>query len=218
MKEYFKNIYQAVSSISIGMGITFRHMFQKSVTIQYPEQRLQLPERERNRLYVNMEDCIGCDQCAKACPVSCIDIETVKVVPGDMVGKTGVTSQGKKKALHVTNFTIDFAKCCYCQLCVFPCPTDCIYMTDVFEFSTYKRDNLIYQFSDLTPEQSIVKKEMYEKYALEQEEKKKQAAIEAAKKKAEEKAKAEAEPKPEAPKEIKKEDTQTNTETDKKEE
>lgn len=218
MKEYFKNIYQAVSSISIGMGITFRHMFQKSVTIQYPEQRLQLPERERNRLYVNMEDCIGCDQCAKACPVSCIDIETVKVVPGDMVGKTGVTSQGKKKALHVTNFTIDFAKCCYCQLCVFPCPTDCIYMTDVFEFSTYKRDNLIYQFSDLTPEQSIVKKEMYEKYALEQEEKKKQAAIEAAKKKAEEKAKAEAEPKSETPKEIKKEDTQTNTETDKKEE
>jgi len=218
MKEYFKNIYQAVSSISIGMGITFRHMFQKSVTIQYPEQRLQLPERERNRLYVNMEDCIGCDQCAKACPVSCIDIETVKVVPGDMVGKTGVTSQGKKKALHVTNFTIDFAKCCYCQLCVFPCPTDCIYMTDVFEFSTYKRDNLIYQFSDLTPEQSIVKKEMYAKYALEQEEKKKQAAIEAANKKAEEKAKADAEPKPEAPKEIKKEDTQTNTETDKKEE
>ncbi len=192
MKEYFRNIYQAFSSISIGLGITFRHIFQKSVTIQYPEQRLQLPERERNRLFVNMEDCIGCDQCAKACPVSCIDISTVKVVPGDIVGKTGVTSQGKKKALHVTDFTIDFAKCCYCQLCVFPCPTDCIYMTDVFEFAAYKRNGLKYQFADLTPEQGIEKKAMYEKYALEQEEKKKQAAIEAAAKKAaEEKAKAE---------------------------
>lgn len=195
MRDYFKHIYQAVSTISIGMSITFKQMFNKSVTIQYPEQRLQLPERERNRLFVNMEDCIGCDQCAKACPVNCIDIDTVKVVPGDIVGKTGVTSQGKKKALHVTNFTIDFAKCCYCQLCVFPCPTVCIYMTDVFEFSTYVRSDLKYQFADLTPEQGVEKKAMYEKYALEQEEKKKQAAAEAAAKKAaEEKAKAEAKP------------------------
>jgi NADH-quinone oxidoreductase subunit I len=167
-------------------------MFQKPVTIQYPEQRLQLPERERNRLFVNMEDCIGCDQCAKACPVNCIDIETVKVVPGDVVGKTGVTSQGKKKALHVTNFTIDFAKCCYCQLCVFPCPTDCIYMTDVFEFSTFERNELVYQFSDLTPEQAENKKKMFAEYSAEQEKKKAAAAQEAAAKKAaDEKAKAE---------------------------
>lgn len=210
MKEYFKHIYQAVSSISIGMAITFKQMFNKSVTIQYPEQRLQLPERERNRLFVNMEDCIGCDQCAKACPVSCIDIDTVKVIPGDVVGKTGLTSQGKKKALHVTNFTIDFAKCCYCQLCVFPCPTDCIYMTDVFEFSTYERESLIYQFADLTPAQSVEKKEMYAKFAVEQEEKKKLAAIEAAAKKAaEEKTKSEAKPADEK--------TETDSKTDNKE-
>lgn len=207
MKEYLNHIYQAVSSISIGLTITFKQMFHKSVTIQYPEQRLQLPERERNRLFVNMEDCIGCDQCAKACPVNCIDIETVKVIPGDVVGKTGVTSQGKKKALHVTNFTIDFAKCCYCQLCVFPCPTVCIYMTDVFEFSSFERDVLKYQFADLTPKQSAEKKEMYAKYALEQEEKKKQAAIEAAAKKAEEeKTKSEVKP----PEEKKENDSKTD--------
>jgi NADH-quinone oxidoreductase subunit I len=192
MRAYFHHIYQSVSTIMIGMSITFRQMFNKAVTIQYPEQRLQLPERERNRLFVNMEDCIGCDQCAKACPVSCIDIETVKVVPGDVVGKTGVTSQGKKKALHVTDFTIDFAKCCYCQLCVFPCPTECIYMTDVFEFSTFDRQELLYQFSDLTPSQAEEKKKMYTDYSAEQEKKKALAAQEAAAKKtAEEKAKAE---------------------------
>lgn len=191
MKAYFHHIYQSVSTIMVGMSITFRHMFQKPVTIQYPEQRLQLPERERNRLFVNMEDCIGCDQCAKACPVNCIDIETVKVVPGDVVGKTGLTSQGKKKALHVTDFTIDFAKCCYCQLCVFPCPTECIYMTDVFEFSTFDRNDLVYQFSDLTPEQAEEKKKMFAEYSAEQDKKKAAAAQEAAAKKAaEEKAKA----------------------------
>lgn len=172
MKSYFKNIYQTLSSIMAGMKITFSHIPQKSVTIQYPEQRLQLPERERNRIIVNMDDCIGCDQCAKACPVSCIDIETFKAVPGDVVGKTGVTSNGKKKALFVPKFTIDFAKCCFCQLCVFPCPTDCIYMTDVFEYSVFNRDGLIYEFTDMTPEMTIEKKKKLAEYQAEQERKK----------------------------------------------
>lgn len=184
MSEYIKNIYQAVSTIMIGMGVTFRHLFQKSVTIQYPEQRLKLPERERNRLFVNMDDCIGCDQCAKACPVNCIDIETIKAVPGDIVGKTGLTSQGKKKALFVPKFTIDFAKCCYCQLCVFPCPTECIYMTEVFEFSEFKREGLLYEFTDMTPEKAAEKRKKAEEYAAEQARKKEQAAKEAAEKKA----------------------------------
>ena len=193
MASYFGNIYQALNTIRIGMGITFKHFFQKSVTIQYPEQRLQLPERERNRLFVNMDDCIGCDQCAKACPVSCIEIDTIKAVPGDIVGKTGTTSQGKKKALFVPKFTIDFAKCCYCQLCVFPCPTECIYMTDVFEFSEYKRDKLLYNFTDMTPESAEEKKKKLTEYQAEQEKKKAEAA---AAKAAEVKAPAKVEEKP----------------------
>ena len=185
MKAYFKNIYQALSSIMIGMSITFRHMFYKSVTIQYPEQRLQLPERERNRLFVNIDDCIGCDQCARACPVSCIKIDTIKAVPGDIVGKTGLTSQGKKKALFVSKFDIDMAKCCFCQLCVYPCPTECIYMTDVFEYSEFQRSDLVYRFSDLTTEQVEEKKMKAAELALEQEKKKAEAAKAAAAKKAE---------------------------------
>jgi NADH-quinone oxidoreductase subunit I len=198
MKVYFKNIYLAISTILIGMSITFRHMFQKKVTIQYPEQKLQLPERERNRLFVAIDDCIGCDQCSKACPVSCIEIETIKAVPGDIVGKTGTTAQGKKKALFVPKFTIDFAKCCYCQLCVFPCPTECIYMTDVYEFSTFTRSDLLYEFTDMTPDMTVEKRKKAEEYAAEQAQKKIAAAA-AAKKPAEKKP--DETPKPETDKE-----------------
>ena len=172
MKQYFKNIWEGVHTIAIGMGVTWRHLFTKAVTIQYPDERLQLPERERNRLYVNMDDCIGCDQCTRACPVDCIYLETVKVTPGDIVGRTGVTSNGKKKVLFVPTFTIDMAKCCYCQLCVFPCPTECIYMTADFEYAEYNRDNLIYEFTDLTPEQSEEKRRKLEAYQKELEAKK----------------------------------------------
>ena len=154
MREYFKNIWAAVFTVLVGMKVTFKHLFVPAVTIQYPDVKPKLPERERNRLYVNMDDCIGCDQCARACPVNIINIETVKALPTEDLK----TSQGRKKALWVTSFTIDFAKCCYCQLCVFPCPTECIYMTDVYEFSEYERENLIYNFSTLTPEEIEQKK------------------------------------------------------------
>ena len=192
MKKYLNNIWTAVVTILIGMRVTFKHLFVPAVTIQYPDVKPQLPERERNRLYVNMDDCIGCDQCARACPVDCIQIETVKSLPTEDLGKT---SNGKKKALWVTKFDIDIAKCCYCQLCVFPCPTECIYMTDVYEFSEFDRNKLVYDFVTLTPQEVEEKKANYAKL---EEEKAAQKAAAAAKAAAEKAAAAKAEPKPES--------------------
>lgn len=173
MKQYFKNTWLGIYTVLVGMKITFKHLFTPAVTIQYPEVKLKLPERERNRLYVNMDDCIGCDQCSRACPVSCIEIETVKSIPGE---ELGVTSNGKKKALWVTTFNIDIAKCCYCQLCVFPCPTECIYMTDSYEFSEYDRNDLVYKFATLTPTEVEEKKANFEEFQAQKEAEKAAAA------------------------------------------
>ncbi len=201
MKEYLKNTWDGLYTAFVGMKITFQHLFVPSVTIQYPSVKPPLPERARNRLYVNMADCIGCMQCSRACPVNCIEIETVKSVPGDEVG---TTSNGKKKSLWVTQFNIDFAKCCYCQLCVFPCPTECIKMTEVYEFSEYNREDLVYNFATLNLDEIKEKEEKYEKFQAEKEAQKlaaaKAKAEAAAKAKAEKEAaeKAAAEQKPEA--------------------
>ena len=164
MKQYFKNTWLVIWTVLVGMKITFKHLFMPAVTIQYPDIRLKLPERERNRLYVNISDCIGCEQCLRACPVGCIDIETVKSIPGE---ELGTSSNGKKKVLWVTKYTIDFAKCCFCQLCVFPCPTECIRMTDIFEYSEWERSNLVYKFSAFTEEEAMQKKLNYEKFLAE---------------------------------------------------
>jgi len=148
MGRYFSNIRESLVTVLIGMRITWRHLFTPAVTIQYPDVKLKLPERARNRLYVNMDDCIGCDQCAMACPVNCITIETIKSTPDVDLG---LTSVGTKKRLYVPRFDIDIAKCCYCGLCVYPCPTECIKMTDVYEFSEYDRQNLMYSFATMSP-------------------------------------------------------------------
>ena len=186
MKQYLKNTWDGLWTVLVGMKITLKHIFVPSVTIQYPEVKPVLPERARNRLYVNMADCIGCMQCATACPVNCIDIETVKAVPAD--GQR-ITSNGKKKALWVTKFDIDIAKCCFCSLCTYPCPTECIQMTDVYEFSEFERDDLVYSFAALSEKEIEEKRENYNKFMEEKEAAKLAAAkakAEAAAKKAEE--------------------------------
>ena len=187
---YFYSIFHSLYTVVVGMKITINHLFTRSATVQYPTVKMKIPERARNRLYVNIDDCIGCDQCSMACPVDCIVIDTIKSTPDVDLG---LTSKNTKKRLYVPRFDIDIAKCCYCGLCVWPCPTDCIVMTDVYEFSEYDRKNLIYSFSNLTAEEIVGAKERLKKYDDEQAAKKAAIAVAAA-------AKAETPPpKPELP-------------------
>jgi len=181
LATYFKNIGMGFWTVLIGMRITMKHLFTPAVTVQYPDARMPIPERGRNRLYVNMDDCIGCNQCGMACPVNCISIETAKSLPTEDLG---VTTTGQKKRLWVTKFDIDFGKCCYCGLCVPPCPTECIYMTDVFEFSEYDRKNLVYNFITLTPEEAAQKVKQAQEAEREAAAKKAAAAAAAAAQKA----------------------------------
>ncbi len=162
---YFYNIFHSLYTVVVGMKITIKHLFTRSATVQYPTVKMKIPERARNRLYVNIDDCIGCDQCSMVCPVDCITIDTIKSTPDIDLG---LTSKNTKKRLYVPRFDIDIAKCCYCGLCVWPCPTECIVMTDVYEFSEYDRKNLIYSFSNMTAEEVTGANERLKKYDDEQ--------------------------------------------------
>jgi NADH-quinone oxidoreductase subunit I len=37
--------------------------------------------------------------------------------------------------------------CCYCNLCTYPCPTFCIYMTPEYEFATGDLTQHLYRFA-----------------------------------------------------------------------
>lgn len=179
MVHALKKSLTTLKSIATGMGVTIRHLFQPAVTIRYPDVRDVLPETARSKLYVNIDDCIGCKLCERACPVNCISIETVQATSDVDLGKT---STGNPKRFWVTNFKIDMSKCMYCDLCVPPCPTDCITMVPEYEYSEFDRNNLLFQFSELGPGKIS---EVKEKLEREQEEKQRQKEEAAKKKQAE---------------------------------
>lgn len=182
MSQYFHNISQSVITLWDGLRVTFGHFVDKkklNATLQYPHEKWPIPERSigfvekdynviRSRLHVDINDCIGCLQCERVCPVNCIKIETVKAPKDADLGalpggtQTGTTSSGTAKRLLVARFDIDMAECCYCNLCVYPCPEDCIYMTGGpnghkhpidYEFSERNREDLVYHFATTTDEE-----------------------------------------------------------------
>jgi NADH-quinone oxidoreductase subunit I len=126
------------------MNITWRHLFVNKVTLHYPEEKWQLPPKSRMRLFMKYEDCIGCGQCARACPVDCIYIKTDK---RPATAPAIWAADGTPIKLDTKVFDIDMSLCCYCNLCTYPCPTNCIYMTPEYEFASTDLTNHLYHFA-----------------------------------------------------------------------
>ena len=148
MKKYFTDIGLGIATTAYSMWISFKHLFVPNVTIQYPTQKMTMPERTRARLFNKIEDCIGCGQCARVCPTDCIDIQTEKRGKDE---PAPVASDGTPIKLRTYVFDIDMTLCCYCSLCVFPCPTHCLYMTPEYEYSVYDKKDHLYHFAKDKP-------------------------------------------------------------------
>src|SRR5258706_2795155 len=146
-RSYFQNIYDNLKSDMSGMRITLKCCFQKTVTVQYPEQKLNFAPRYRGIHEFEANKCIACDLCAKACPVDCIYID--KTGPRRIDKTTGVVNPADTKNGDLLRFAIDYSKCLFCALCTEPCPTDCIHMGKLHDLSSYSREDVVVEFAEL---------------------------------------------------------------------
>ncbi len=179
---YWGNLKEGIQSSLKGLQLSFRHLKNARhsrtpeyvsdpnyfklqtgiVTLQYPHEKLPLPDIARYQLHNEMDDCIVCDKCAKICPVDCIEIEPIKAT-----GIVGHASDGSPIRLYAAKFDIDMAKCCFCGLCTTVCPTECLTMTHEYDFSVFDIKQHNFEFGNLTPEQSQEKRELYEQFMAE---------------------------------------------------
>ncbi len=124
-----------------GFGVTFKRLFRKDMTIEYPDERMPLSDRFRGLPVLRTDPdthealCVGCSLCERICPTQCIAIE---FHPGVGDGERDVVA-----------YTLDAGRCMYCGLCAKSCPVDAITMSNAFELTVLSREGLIYQKSQL---------------------------------------------------------------------
>ncbi len=140
--RYFRDLFDSLKSIAIGLRITLKYLFSPAVTIQYPYQRIAFAPRYRGIHEFEADKCIACDMCAKACPVDCIYID--KSAPRKIDKATGKAVGGE-----LIRYAIDYQKCMFCALCTEPCPTECIHMGKIHDHSAYSRSEMVVEFTEL---------------------------------------------------------------------
>ena len=116
-----------------GMRLTGRYLFDRKITVQYPEEKTPQSHRFRGlhalRRYPNGEErCIACKLCEAVCPAVAITIESEQRADGTR---------------RTTRYDIDLFKCIYCGLCEESCPVDPIVETRIFEYHGEKRGDLL---------------------------------------------------------------------------
>jgi NADH-quinone oxidoreductase subunit I len=118
-----------------GMAVTWRKMFEKPVTVQYPDQMPVIPERYRGRIILTRdpsgeERCVACYLCSAVCPVDCITIQAAE------------RDDGRR---YPEAFRINFNRCIFCGLCAEACPTLALQMSQDFEMAETDPRDLIYE-------------------------------------------------------------------------
>jgi NADH-quinone oxidoreductase subunit I len=117
-----------------GLALTGRHLFERKITVQFPEEKTPQSNRFRGlhalRRYPNGEErCIACKLCEAVCPALAITIES---------------DQREDGTRRTTRYDIDLTKCIFCGFCEEACPVDAIVETRVLEYHGEKRGDLYY--------------------------------------------------------------------------
>jgi NADH-quinone oxidoreductase subunit I len=125
--------------IAGGLRTTLKHLFQPTVTLQYPEQRPEIPTGYRGVPTLvkdpnGREKCVSCQLCEFVCPP-----KAIRITPGG-IDETAPNAHVEKAPQE---FKIDMLRCIYCGLCQEVCPEEAIFLQNQYSFSGYTREEMV---------------------------------------------------------------------------
>ncbi len=140
-KLYFPEIFK-------GMWFSFKHMFRKTVTVQYPEEQDELGPEFRGRPVLVAENgkerCVACGLCARACPPLAISMQAAEM-------------EDDQKERYPSVFEIDMLRCIYCGYCEEVCPEEAIIMSPEYNFTFKTREDAVHGKDRLVIDKSELK-------------------------------------------------------------
>lgn len=112
---------------------SMQRSFEKSFTIEYPDDREVLPDNYRGIHRLDMKTCISCSACERICPNQTIVMVDV-----------GILGEETKKMPQ-----INLERCLFCALCEEVCPTKCLVLTKNTDLEAYDRRSYVKRPEDL---------------------------------------------------------------------
>ena len=141
--KYFSGLFTGIKSLLVGMSVTWKELWTKKVTQQYPENRATLVISDRFRAELTMPHdennehaCTACGICEMNCPNGTITVNS-KIIE---------LEDGKKKKILDT-YKWDLGMCTFCNLCVLTCPSNAIKFENTFENAVFTRSKLVQQLN-----------------------------------------------------------------------
>ncbi|MFP4282299.1 MAG: NuoI/complex I 23 kDa subunit family protein [Opitutales bacterium] len=122
-----------------GLKITMKNMLKPTVTLEYPEERPEIPVGYRGVPTLvkdpnGREKCVSCQLCEFVCPP-----KAIRITPGEI--------PEEEETHHVEKapreFEIDMLRCIYCGYCEEVCPEEAIFLQDIYSMSGYTREEMV---------------------------------------------------------------------------
>lgn len=124
-----------------GLKITMKNMLKPPVTLEYPDERPDIPVGYRGVPTLvkdpnGREKCVSCQLCEFVCPP-----KAIRITPGaiDEEAETAHVEKAPKE------FEINMLRCIYCGLCQEVCPEEAIFLQDIFSLTGYSREEMVFK-------------------------------------------------------------------------